>query len=553
MELEKNTILQIIGSLMKKPILLAEVDKYRLSPQDFQSSFEKYIFAAISNLYNNGAERISAIDIDNYLHSHDGIYKIFISNNGIEYLNDAEDLAKIENFNYYYTKLKKYNAIRDLKISGFDTSKIYPENLLDNQNEEKLERFEKLNIDEIFTLVKKDLIKIEDKYSSGASKETITANDKIKDLIKELKNSPEIGLNLQGDIFNTVVRGARKGKFYLRSASSGVGKSRGMVADACFLAYPIRFCAERDRWEYYGSNQKLLYIATEQKPDEIQTMILAYLTGINEEKLLFGTFNENEEKLIEQAIFVMEQFKSNFIITQLPNPSMDQIKTTIRKHCLIDNIEYVFYDYMFSSPALLTELKELKIREDVMLGLLSTMLKDIAVELNVFVMSATQLNGDADKQQGVKNQNALRGAKSIADKVDMGSIVSRISVEEIRTLDSLIKRIGIVPNIVTDIYKLRRGRYTNVRIWSCFDLGTLRKKDLFITDGGYKEIEGFNSYQIMFENNDMKLINEVLEYLNEGIVEEKIEDTLLTEENNIIPLEKIAEDNKKEGIFGGLL
>lgn len=45
----------------------------------------------------------------------------------------------------------------------------------------------------------------------------------------------------------------------------------------------------------------------------------------------------------------------------------------------------------------------------VALGLLGAALKDLAVELGIFVMSSTQLNGDVDKKVGIKDQTCLRG------------------------------------------------------------------------------------------------------------------------------------------------
>ena len=41
---DKDTILQIFCGLMKHPQYLDEVDKYNLSPNDFASLFEKYVF-----------------------------------------------------------------------------------------------------------------------------------------------------------------------------------------------------------------------------------------------------------------------------------------------------------------------------------------------------------------------------------------------------------------------------------------------------------------------------------------------------------------------------
>ena len=68
---DKSTILQIFGALMKHPQYLSESDKYNLTPQDFYYRLDKYIFMAIENLYRNGAERIQPIDVENYLNTND--------------------------------------------------------------------------------------------------------------------------------------------------------------------------------------------------------------------------------------------------------------------------------------------------------------------------------------------------------------------------------------------------------------------------------------------------------------------------------------------------
>lgn len=555
MNLDKNTILQIFGSLMKNPLLLSEVDKYSLTPQDFSTNFEKYIFAAINNLYQNGAERISVVDIDNYLINHEAVYKIFTENNGIEYLNDAEELSSLENFNYYYNKLKKYNAIRDLKIMGFNTNKIYPENLLENNREEQLDKFEKMSVQDIFNSIKADIAKTESKYANKLNTQTIKANEGVRNLINKLKTTPEIGINCQGEIFNTVVRGARQGKFYIRSGGTGTGKTRSMVGDACYIAYPIRYNSQKEKWENTGSCEKVLYIGTEQKPDEIQTMILAYLTDINEEKILYGNYSEKEEMLLEKAMKIMDIYEDNFVITQIPDPTIEQVKTHIRKFCLVNDINNVFYDYIFSSPGLLGEFRDLKIREDVVLGMLSTVLKDLAAELEIFIMSATQVNGELEDKKGIKNQTCLRGSKAIADKVDVGCITMRVTQEELNMLSVLIQKKGIKPNQVTDVYKIRRGRHNNVRIWSYMDLGTCRKQDLFITDANYKEIEGFQTIKILFDEDRIGEYDSIINLLNTGEVNEQLEEVLEEKELQVETLgtTKIKDMIPERNIFGGLL
>lgn len=158
--------------------------------------------------------------------------------------------------------------------------------------------------------------------------------------------------------------------------------------------------------------------------------------------------------------------------------------------------------------------------------MLSTTLKDLAAELDIFIMSATQVNGDIESKKGIKDQTCLRGSKSIADKVDVGCITMRTTNEELNMLDVLIRKTGIKPNQVTDIYKLRRGRYNSVRIWSYMDLGTCRKKDLFITNENYNEIENFQPMKILFDEDKVGKTDSILSFLNTGEATEEVIDVI---------------------------
>ena len=68
------------------------------------------------------------------------------------------------------------------------------------------------------------------------------------------------------------------------------------------------------KWVQIGSGRKVLFIATEQSAKEIQKMILAYLTGFNESKFRYGNFTEKENRILRQAVYIMEQYKDNFYI-----------------------------------------------------------------------------------------------------------------------------------------------------------------------------------------------------------------------------------------------
>jgi replicative DNA helicase len=186
----------------------------------------------------------------------------------------------------------------------------------------------------------------------------------------------------------------------------------------------------------------------------------------------------------------MEIYKENFTIVQLPDPSIQLVKGTIRKECLLKDIGYVFYDYIFSSPGLLSEFRDLRIREDVALGMLSTALKDLAVELNVAMFTSTQVNASADDNKNIRNEASLAGGRSTINKADNGAIMARPTNEELESLQEMTDKYG-TPNLVTDIFKVRSGEWTQVRIWSQVNLGTMKKKDLFITDSRLEPIGNF--------------------------------------------------------------
>lgn len=488
---DKNATMQVIGSLMKSPLLLVD-NNYILTKRDFETPLARNIFIAIHNLVLvNKLEVLTTVDIDNYFQQIEGSYENFKVQNGLQYLNDCIQISNLNNFNYYYNRVKKMSALRALKADGFDIKKIYNEEELDLVKEKKQqERLDSMTVEEIFETFTKSLTDLQYDYVCKDDSEEGLIADGIDKLFESLQENPEIGIPLQGKIYNTIVRGARQKKYYLISGSSGTGKTRQMVGHACTIAFPERYDIENKKWVVTGKGHKILFFATEMEKEETQTMILAHISGVNEDKILNNNYETPEEKQrVYDAIKVMNYYKDNFIFVRIGDPSIGQIKTLIKKEVLKYDIKYVFYDYIFSSPGLLTEYKSLNLREDVILTLLSTALKDLANELNIFVMSGTQLNGNWQEFKGLRNQNLIRGSKGIVDKIDVGGISLPVTQEEHQVIDLLARKLGKdIPTQVQDIYKVRRGKYNRVRIWSKVDLGTCRTEDLFLTDGDGNEI-----------------------------------------------------------------
>ena len=129
------------------------------------------------------------------------------------------------------------------------------------------------------------------------------------------------------------------------------------------------------------------------------------------------------------------------------------------------------------------------LREDNVLFMISIRLKDICNQYQVFIMTATQLNADYITAQQY-DQNLLRGAKAIADKIDAGMIMLEVSQDDLKALDTLIKQNQFEkPAIKMSVYKNRRGRYKDVLLWCRAQRGTCRIEPMFVTDYQYKLID----------------------------------------------------------------
>lgn len=308
-------------------------------------------------------------------------------------------------------------------------------------------------------------------------------------MIYKLKEHPEVGVPLYGTYINTITRGARLKKFYLRSAPTGVGKSRTMIADACYIGCN-RIYDESFGWIKNGSAQPTLYITTEQEKEEIQTMMLAFLANVNEDHILNGKYEGDEEDRVLEAARILAE--SPLYIEELPDFSLQDIEDRIKKNIRDHDVKYVFHDYIHTSLKILEEITRrsggVKLREDNILFMLSIRLKDICNQHGVFILSSTQLNGDYQDAK-TPDQNLLRGAKAIADKIDYGSILLSVKEEDLEALsDILATNMFDKPTIKMSVYKNRRGRYKGIILWCKADLGCCRVNPMFATTYDYELI-----------------------------------------------------------------
>ena len=485
-------IVQVIGNIFINPSLLDVEDKYTFNEDDFPSEFHKIVFGSMYNIWHLGGKSLSLETIEDYLSQRPSKKAIYDQNKGGEYILSCKESAQTQTFDYYYQRLKKMSLLRGYESLGMDLNFIYNPDELDVKKQQQQEDW--LDNSSLLDIVKKIDDKIDNvklKYADLADEESAPMSDGIEELIEKFRESPEIGYPLFGPYINTITRGARLGKFYLRSAATGVGKSRSMVADACYIGCNQIWDLKEECWKSTGAAQPTLYIATEQDLSELQTMCLAFISGVDEEHILTGQYYVGEYERVKQAAQIIKA--GSLYFESMPDFSLQDVENTVKKNIRDKGVIYIFLHYLHTSMKVLEDITRrsggVRLREDNILFMMSIRLKDICVQYNVFIMSATQLNSDYQTSE-TPDQNLLRGAKSIADKIDTGMIMLEVTQADREKLAPIIQNRGLdEPIVKISIYKNRRGRWKGIYLWCKANRGICRIEPMFATKYNYEVIE----------------------------------------------------------------
>lgn len=510
-----------------KNIMRLASKEWRVETSDFHKPEYAAIYKALKTILatgktisNNGqVTSPSDKDLIMCIAEHNYIPGFEIKNQG--WITDLyETVSLTDSFEYVFADFKRQSLVEKLVKYGFDPKNFYvnPNDNLDNKVLKP--EFAGLGAPDILDSIKADIALIGGEFSRKGTSDVQSAFDNLESLLNETAETPEVGPPLQGDLFNAILGGAISSRLCIRSASSGLGKTRTSVGDACLLAFPLRYDWKLKKWIKDGRSEKVCLIITEQSMEEVQMMMLAYLSGVNEAAIKRNTWSQEQKRIVYQALKVVETFQDNLTIIRVPNPSISLLDSVIREQVILKKIKYVFYDYVFVSPSLLGEFKGQNLRNDEILLMFSDALKKLAVDLDIFIMTSTQVNAKADDNKDVRNEATLAGSRAIINKADFGCVMARPTKEELVAISSLCETEKIkweaehiepfqMPNCVTDIYKNRGGADTQMRIWSYLDLGTMKRHDYFVTDS---RNEGKTpticpDYAIPFEEEDIEKLD----------------------------------------------
>ena len=78
----------------------------------------------------------------------------------------------------------------------------------------------------------------------------------------------------------------------------------------------------------------------------------------------------------------------------------------------------------------------------------------------------------------------------VSRKVDFAEILTGLSQKDKDAFGKINQTLGLTesPNLIRNVFKNRRGEFTNGKLWCKVDLGTCRFTPLFWTDNDYNVI-----------------------------------------------------------------
>ena len=218
----------LLGCLMLQPNLLFQ-PSFPLSKKDFSPEpFHQILFICIAKVAQSGAEEITEVEIENYAKNFPAQLETLVDNNYFEFISTVKELCVTSNYEMYYTAVRKFGLLRELKEQGFDI-KDYFDELQDEDGQ--MAKLNEWSIQEILGDIELKSIKLRGKYDVKYVRDEMDAGEDTPELLEHFEEKPAFGALLQSPYLSTLYQGWCRGHLLLRSAPSGVGKSRLAVAD----------------------------------------------------------------------------------------------------------------------------------------------------------------------------------------------------------------------------------------------------------------------------------------------------------------------------------
>ena len=238
---DRNAASALLGCLMKDPALLLN-PSFPLCKKDFECiAMHGILFICIGKLLKAGTREISALEIDTVAKTNSQYYDILVQNDYIGYIDAIKELANHNSFEYFYTVVRKYSLLREMKENGISITDFFDPITGQATN---LEKFESITLEEMVTRVNNIASNLRNKYDVRFVRNQISVGEDTEGLLEFFEQAPAFGACLQSGVLSTIVQGWNRGHLLCRSGPSGASKTKQGVGDLCMVSVPAYYSEE---------------------------------------------------------------------------------------------------------------------------------------------------------------------------------------------------------------------------------------------------------------------------------------------------------------------
>lgn len=346
----------VIATLVYHPEFVLHSDY--LKPGYFYNTENGCIYWAIQELYKNGIDTIDALNISNMLNSNRAVKRKIEEYN----LKDMQEFINMAQFAARHTLSEYKLLVNNVVETSFkrELAKIAVEIQSDCFNSD-------MGLAKLNQVVNNKLTDLTEKYITG--EEIKTLGERIDDIWDKIENQ-DLSRRLPSKFpaFNDYFY-YEPGELVLLTARYKTGKSV--------------FCLN-ETVHMLRAGVPTLYIDTEISTETFTKRLICNITGIPYKVIQNKTFDEHQEKQINECIKWIHNLP--FVHLYLPDSNMDEIYSICKILKYKMNLTMVVYDYIksYNSEAY---------TNSAILGQMADFLKNkIAGELDLAVLSAAQLN-----------------------------------------------------------------------------------------------------------------------------------------------------------------
>lgn len=469
-----------LGAMLIKPSL-ALSDKLPLTKQDFEPQiFHLRLYQAITALAKRGAQSISAMDCYTLCANNAEVKLVFDDNALGDFIDTIKQIVSVDNFELYWTGVRKATLLREYAKAGFDISRFEGD-------------LEKHGIQEILDYYDGLAINIRKQFYQDKSMHELKAGDGFEAIKERFKDEPAFGATTFSRYLNTAARGWQQGQLTMHGAVSGSGKTGVALYNAALVACPELWDDDAGcyRTNHCYQHKAALFIQYElNDQEELTPKLIGSISGVPTYHLLNGNYDDGEEERVDKAIEILHD--SNIYFVTMPSFTNDKLKACIKEYATLHNVGYVVFDYVSQQSTVSSDIAKkngVATRSDQVLSDIVSNLKDIAVENNVAILTFCQTNAAVNNQE-ILDAGCLAGSRAMQDKLDVGGIIMPLRRQEKEVADMMIENAsyqGERPNRIVHLFKVRFGnQIQHLKIWGKLDLNTGRWTDCWCTDSDNK-------------------------------------------------------------------